>query len=92
MTVSPIAPPGSLPKPPDNADPKELQAWISDYCIWAKDNLINGLQATVFTSAQVAQMTQKSQFGKLFIESDTGVMKYATVIGGTFYVKTITAT
>lgn len=80
----------TIPKPPDNADLRELHTYVKDLYTFMVNNWQAGLQVPFFSQSQINQMNTLSQAGKLFFNNDTGKMMVGEVEAGALAVKTIT--
>lgn len=75
----------NIPKPPDNADLKEIHKWTTSFYSWALQNFGAGTQATFMSQDQLDQMVALNdlkQAGKVFMNHDTGKINVATVVAG----------
>lgn len=83
--------PSTIPKPPDNADPKEMHKWMLDMYTWAVEAFTKGLQAPFFSQSQIDAMTELAQAGRIFFNNDTGKFMGGEVESGALSIKTFTA-
>jgi hypothetical protein len=80
----------NIPSPPDSPDIGELQQWSKDIWTLLTAILSAGNQITFFSQAQIDQMTDLGQAGKIFFNQDTGKFMGGEVSGGLLSKKTFT--
>lgn len=79
-----------IPKPPDKADLNAFQRWANDMYTFLVNNWQTGVQPPFFSQAQIDQMTDLTQAGKIFFNNDTGKFMGGEVVADALAVKTFT--
>lgn len=77
----------SIPAPPDKADLEALHKWALSLYIWLQSMFAGGLQAAFLSQAQIDQITQLSDSGKIFFNNDTGKFSGSVIEGGAVVIK-----
>jgi hypothetical protein len=84
--------PVNIPKPPANAHVDDLHQWATSLNIWLGQNMGSGLQTTLLSSNQLADVTEKKDAAKIFYNNDTHTFHASVIDSGNLVVKQFTLT